>query len=726
MTDTAKRLALCFCLAVWVLPLVAAERPRVALVLGGGGARGAAHIGVLEVLERERVAIDCVAGTSMGALVAGALAVGLRPAEMREMLAGADWVDMFQDNPAYSELSYRNHVVSQRYLPGSETGVTDKGVQYQPGVVAGQKIKLFFNRVVRAEYGEPMIEKLAMPLAIIATDIGTGERVVFRDGSLTQAMRASMSVPGLLSPQVYRGRKFVDGGLVDNLPVEEARRLCNADMVIAINVGSPLLKAEDVGSLLTVSAQMINILTEQNVARSIAALDPARDLYLRPDLEGLTAGDFPKNAEIADRGKAAAEAIVPQLQRFKVPEPEYLAWRERFPQPDRELTIHEVQVAALGDVDSRAVTRHLNLKYGNTPEPEKIERDLLRVYGDGFYESVDYSVLQERDKNILRITPIEKSWGPDYLRFGLRLDAVLGDEATFALRGAYHKTWINSLGGELLVTGEIGNSSALGVDWYQPVEKTQHVFVQPSMLARRERQGIYENDKRYAEYQVRTLETRLAAGLALGSVGQVKGGWLTRMSDYEFYTGVPLLPNVQKWSSGPELRADMDQMDRLYFPQKGWALNGSYFESVTGDYSKITGEFKGAQNWNDFVFTTALRMTDSPKGNLPLYDAARLGGFMNLSGFYSDQMIGDSMRFGSVGVARIVGRMPLGLRGDLRVGATLEAGRMGLRYTETERDGWQQASSLYFGGETPMGIMYLGWGHVRNASSHWYLFIGTP
>ncbi|NSL56768.1 patatin-like phospholipase family protein [Uliginosibacterium aquaticum] len=702
-------------------------RPRVALVLGGGGARGAAHIGVLEVLERERIPIDCVAGTSMGALVAGAFAVGLKPDEMRKMLASADWVDMFQDNPAYSELSYRNHVVSQRYLPGSETGVTGKGLQYQPGVVAGQKIKLFFNRVVRAEYGEPMIEKLSMPLAIIATDIGTGDRVVFRDGSLTLAMRASMSVPGLLSPVTYRDRKFVDGGLVDNLPVQEARTLCNADTVIAINVGSPLLKAEDVGSLISVSAQMINILTEQNVARSIASIDKERDIYLRPDLEGLGAGDFPRNSEIADRGRKAAESIVPQLRRLAVSEDAYVAWRTQFEaRPTERAPISEVQVAELKYVHPEAVTRHLKQKNGKELEPSMIEKDLLRVYGDGAYESVDYSVQSERDKNILKVMPVEKSWGPDYMRFGMRLDSVLGSDATFSLRGAYHKTWLNSLGGELLFTGEVGHTAAVGVDWYQPVEPLQRFFVEPAMMFRRTRQDIYQNDKRYSEYQLRTFEGRVAGGLALGSVGQLRAGWLTRMSEYEFDTGIPLMPNTRTWTSGGELRADMDQFDRLYFPQRGWAFSASYFESLNENYSKVAGEAKAAHTWNDFVLNGQVRLVDSPSGQLPLYDAAKLGGFKNLSGFYNDQMLGDSLRFGLIGVERIVGRMPLGMRGDLRFGATMEMGRMGYRYTETQRAGWQQANAVYFGGETPFGLMYLGWGHVRNAPSHWYLFIGTP
>ena len=152
----------------------AAERPKVGLVLGGGGARGAAHIGVLEVLEQLRVPVDCVAGTSMGALIAGAWAAGLEPSTMRRAMANADWKDMFQDSPGYDDLSFRNKHLSQRFLPGSETGVTPKGLTAPPGVVSGQKIKLFFNGLVQADTGERFIETLPLPVSIIATDMASG------------------------------------------------------------------------------------------------------------------------------------------------------------------------------------------------------------------------------------------------------------------------------------------------------------------------------------------------------------------------------------------------------------------------------------------------------------------------------------------------------------------------------------------------------------------------
>ncbi|PKO37706.1 MAG: patatin, partial [Betaproteobacteria bacterium HGW-Betaproteobacteria-4] len=490
-----------------------AARPRIGLVLGGGGARGAAHIGVLEVLQKLRVPIDCVAGTSMGALVAGAWAAGMSPEKMREALAAADWSDMFVDNPEYAEMSYRNKLVSRSYLPGSESGVSANGVAYQGGVVAGQKIKLFFNQLVRANQGERNIEDLPLPLSIVATDIGTGERVVFRDGALTTAMRASMSVPGLLAPVDHQGRKLVDGGLVDNLPIAEVRERCRADVVIAVNVGSPLLKAEEVGSLLTVSAQMVGILTEQNVQRSLATLKAA-DIYIQPELNGITAADFSKHAEAAASGRAATQAATPKLARLAASETAYAAWWQGIEVSRRTSPrIDDIEIVGLNRVSPQAIERHLSVQPGETIRPTVIGRDLLRMYGDGYYESVDYTVLSQRDRNVLRIMPLEKRWGPDYARFSINLQADNSQGSTFGLRAAYHQTWLNPLGGELIYHGEIGTANRLGINYYQPLDARQRFFFEGTAGAGQTRLNIYEDDKRIAQY--RDSETGVGAHLGV-------------------------------------------------------------------------------------------------------------------------------------------------------------------------------------------------------------------
>ncbi|WP_300318622.1 patatin-like phospholipase family protein [Accumulibacter sp.] len=707
------------------------KRPRVGLVLGGGGARGAAHIGVLEVLEKLRVPVDCVAGTSMGALVAGVYASGLSPATMRSKLAEADWDDLFRDDPPLNEQNFRKKVLDKRFLPGSETGVGPQGVKGQPGIVMGQKIKLFFNLLVRDYLGERKIEALPLPLSIIATDIVGGERVVFRQGSLSEAMRASMSVPGLMAPVETDGKKLVDGGLVDNVPIDEARARCQADVIIAVNVGSPLLKAEDISGLLSVSAQMVNILTEQNVTRSLATLKPT-DIYIKPDLEGITAGDFKRSSETADRGVTAAEAVADRLRTLAVSETAYAAWTAEIQPPLRTAPrVDEVQIAGLKLVNPAVIERYLQIKPGDTVDPARIDADLMRAYGDGYYEHVDYALDSTlRDREILRVLPVEKGWGPDYLRFGINLDSNFRSDSTYSIRAAYQKTWLNSLGAELLTYGEFGSRNGVGVDFYQPLDARQRYFVEANANFLNRSTGIYENDNQLAQYSISQTTVRLASGMNVGLLGQARLGWQENWRKAELETGSPTLPQQSETYGGWFAALDFDQTDRIYFPTSGWSTSLKYFDTPAKGFSKLDAGASAYLPIGEWVIASRLSYQGSPIGKLPSYDLGQLGGMLNMTPFAVGQLKGDDMSYGSIRAERIIGRLPLGLRGDLRLGAALETAKVGRPFTETTLKGWIPAAAVYLGGETPFGPIYLGYGYSNAGTtggySNFYLFLGTP
>ncbi|MBK8576948.1 MAG: patatin-like phospholipase family protein [Candidatus Accumulibacter sp.] len=706
-------------------------RPRVGLVLGGGGARGAAHIGVLEVLERLRVPVDCVAGTSMGGLVAGAYAAGLSPAVMREELAKADWDDLFHDDPSFSQQNFRKKVLDRRFLPASETGVGPDGLKYQTGVVTGQKIKLFFNQLVGDYLGEREINRLPLPLSIIATDIVQGQRVVFRSGSLTTAMRASMSVPGLMSPVEINGEKLVDGGLVDNVPIGEARSRCQADVVIAVNVGSPLLKAEDISGLLSISVQMVNILTEQNVTRSLATLK-ATDIYIKPDLEGISAGDFKRTSETADRGVQAAESVADRLRLLAVSEAAYAAWTENIQVARREAPkIHEIQIAGLRLVNPAMVEQHIQVKPGDPVNPSVINPDLLRVYGDGYYQNVDYAMLDTlRDRNILRVMPLEKSWGPDYIRYGINLDSNFKSDSSYSLRLGYQKTWINSLGAELLAIGEIGSTNGVSVDYYQPVDARQRYFLETNLKYVSKISSVYQNDNKLAEYRILQGSARFGAGINLGALGQARAGWEENWWNPKLDTGLPVFPEQSKRYGGWVARFDLDQTDRLYFPTSGWNSSVKYFDAPTEHYSKVDGYASAYRSFGDWVLSSRVSYQGSPVGRLPFYDVGSLGGMLNMTAFAVGQLKGDDMSYVNARAERIIGRLPLGLRGDMRMGLAVEGAKIGTPYTETNLKGWINSTAIYLGGETPLGPVYLGYGYSSSGStggySNLYLFLGTP
>lgn len=708
------------------LASAAAARPRVGLVLGGGGARGAAHIGVLEVLKERRVPVDCVAGTSMGALTAGAYAAGISAKEMLTELGGADWNDMFEDNLDSTNLSYRQTRLSQTFLPGLELGVGGGGVKALPGAVDGQKIKFFFNKLVRSNLGERRIEWLALPLSIIATDIGSGERVVFHEGSLTKAMRASMSVPGLMAPISYHGRKLVDGGLVDNVPIGEARERCQADVVIAVNVGSPLLKPEDVGSAVTVAAQMVNILTEQNVSQSLAKLRPA-DIYIKPDLDGVTAADFAMFREAAARGRAAAEAVADRLAALAVDQAAYDAWWNRIATTARETPrVDEIQIVGRKRVSDEFVRRHLAIRAGDRMDTERLEADLLRVYGEGHFESVDYSLLPKPGQTILRVAPVEKSWGPDYLRFGVNIDSAVGHDSTYNVRVGYHRTWVNALGGEWLTTLQLGNLPGIHSEWYQPLDRRQRFFVQPGLSYQNRPFPVYQDNRRIAERELDESTLDLRAGYNVDRLGPIHVGWQGRHRKFTLNVGTAVPTDDSQRLGGWLAGLDFDRMNRLHLPSQGWAARASYFESPSAHYGKAEADLRAAVPLGSMVLHGRLHAVGSPKGELPIFDAASLGGFLNLSGFVKGQVVGDSVRYGHLRIEQIIGQMPLGIRGDMRLGMAIEAGRVDGRYTEQRLGGWQGSTALYLGGETPLGALYIGWGYAPRGMSNLFLFIGTP
>ncbi|MGZ5182356.1 MAG: patatin-like phospholipase family protein [Ramlibacter sp.] len=702
----------------------APARPRVGLVLGGGGARGTAHIGVLQVLDELHVPVDCIAGTSMGSLVGGAYASGVTPEAMMARLAKVDWRDLFDDNPSQAETNFRERRLQESYYPGLEFGVAD-GVRTAHGVVGGQKIKLFFNTLVGSERGERTIESLPLPLAIVATDIGTGEKVVFREGELSAAMRASMSVPALLSPVLYHGRRLVDGGLVDNLPIDEVRRSCNPDVVIAVDVGSPLARPEDVDSIASVTGQMINVLTEQNSVVARGMVRP-QDIYIKPDLEGITAADFNEFREGAARGRQAALAQSGRLSRYALPPAQYAAWASRLKAPEAPLPrIDEIQIVGLHVVNPANVAKHLHVKPGDRLDTHRLDRDIGRIYGDGDFESVDYRLVMVNGRNVLRIICTEKTWGPDYLRFGVSLEAG-SQENNFSLRGAYHRKWLNSMGAEWISGAQVGERANLFTDFYQPLDPRQRFFVEGQAGIQRDRLRIYQDNERIAEYILRQQRGMLYAGTNLGVYGQARLGWLYRKVDASVETGAPTLPTGKRTLEGWTVLTDLDQTDRVYYPTTGWRASLAYFKEPELDYSWASADLRAIRSWDPYIINARMRYYKTVQGKLPLADAGGLGGFLELSGYARNQILAGDIRFFSVRGEKILGKMPLGLSGDVRAGISLEFGRARQRFTETHLDGWQQAFSIYLGGETPLGPLFLGYGYGKGGHQSAYLFIGLP
>jgi NTE family protein len=708
-----------------------APRPRIGLVLGGGGARGAAHIGVIEVLEELNVPVDCIAGTSMGALVGGAYAAGVTTDVMRKRIAETDWNEIFNDSPERDSINLRRKQLDSRLVSGLEFGVKDGGIRFREGAVAGEKIKLFFNELVGANLGERNIEQLSIPLSIIATDIGRGERVVLKQGSLTLAMRASMSVPGFMVPINIGNRKLVDGGLVDNVPIREARERC-ADIVIAVDVGTPLLSPEEVTGVGGIATQVVNILTNQNVAASLAALKP-EDIFIQPDLGDLSATDLTRLAEGVLRGRVAASKVAAKLRSLSLAPEEFREWQKKLRGQRMQLpVVDEIRIAEMKRVNPEAVRRHLSVREGEPLDSKKLNDDLVRLYGDGDFQNIDYAVVSEHGKNILRLTPVEKPWGPDYLRFGLNLTSDFSQQrSAFNLRTTFQRTWMNSLGAEWLSTLQIGQENLFATEWYQPLNARQLWFAQPAIAFSNRLSGLFADGNRIADYRINEGRLALELGANLGVNGQIKAGWLERRINSRVVTGFSQLPTIEEHIGGPTFNVTYDSLDQAYFPSRGYTFNAKWLEVRRGlnafkPYSRLDVEATAAWSWGNSIVNGTLRSADSIRGVLPAYDALSLGGPLRLSGFAPDQLLGDEVLFGRLTLQQRLYQASSFFGTSVYAGASAEAGRMGVRFTEPNLSGWQSSYSVYLAANTFLGPVYFGYGYAPNGRSRWYLFLGTP
>ncbi len=335
---------------------VAKPRPRIGLVLSGGGARGAAHIGVLKVLEELRVPVDYIAGTSMGSIVGGSYASGNTIDQMLIDISTIKSAALASDAPPRQDVSFRRKQDDLKNFVGPEVGIRKGSLLLPKGVVTGVGLEAVLRDLAKVK-GSVNFDNLPIPFRAVATDIGTGKMVVFRSGDLAAVMRASMSVPGAIAPAEVDGKSLVDGGLTRNLPVDVARDM-GADVVIAVNLGTPLMRPDQISSLLGVTGQMINILTEQNVQASLASLKPG-DILIVPELGDYSSTDFDHMPDTVPIGEAAARKVADLLSRYSLTPQQYEEHRRRQKGDTVADTrpVNEIRVEGLKRVNPEVVDR---------------------------------------------------------------------------------------------------------------------------------------------------------------------------------------------------------------------------------------------------------------------------------------------------------------------------------------------------------------------------------
>lgn len=706
-------------------------RPRICLVLSGGGARGAAHIGVLKVLEELRVPVDCIAGTSMGSLVGGAYATGMSTADMEKLVGGLTTDAIFKERPPRQDLAIRRKIDDHTNLFTPEIGVRSDGLLLPKGVVSGVQLETVLRQLANAP-GYRDFDSLPIPYRAVATDLVAGTPVVFSEGELANVMRASMSVPGAVAPTEYQGKLLVDGGLTDNLPVDVARAM-GADVIIAVNLGTQLMKREELTSLIGVTGQMLNILTEQNVRTSLASLTPT-DILILPELGDFSAGDFNHLPKTIPIGEAAARRQADRLAALALPPDQYAQLRtaqRALPPPDLR-PVDEIRFSPLHRVSPAFAAATMETKPGQPITQETLDRDMRRLFGTGDFEHVNYRFLEEPGKRVLGVDAIEKTYGPNYLRFGLGLSSDFRGDAYFNLLASYRRTWLNSLGAEWRNDIQVGQTSSLVSEFYQPLDTRQLFFVAPRIELERRPVNIFSGSTRFAQYDLRRTDFAFDVGSQFTKYGEARLGVVIGHESASLSTGPAVLaPPV----SGVDRRAIearllFDQLDNINFPRFGYGGTLNVFASqggmgATDTYTK--GEFTatGAYSVGNNTLSMAIRAGSNIGGpGLPRYDLFQWGGFLQQSGYSTGQLMGGNIQF-----ARLVYYNKLvhqTFLDGVYAGASLEAGRVGAPLVPGSPTGLLKSASVFLGVDSPVGPFYLAYGRAGNGQYAFYLFLGKP
>jgi len=709
------------------------SRPRVGLALSGGGARGFAHVGVLRALEAMRIPVDCIAGTSAGSAVGAAYASGLSPDQIERALRSADWDrDMFDDAPPRRDQEARRKNEEKAYLLDVTIGIRDGSVLIPPGLVSGQKIELFLHRMLGTSSLLESFDRLPIPFRAIATDLEVGEMVVQDRGSLVTAVRASMAVPSAFSPVVSNGRLLVDGGLTRNMPVDVVRTMC-ADVVLAIDIGGPLMKREELSSAFGVAGQMLNILMERNMRESRAEVRPGQDVLIRPDLGDIGSTAFARGVDGIPAGEAATHAAAGALSHLVVSPEDYAAWQQgRAARVVRDDRYSGVRVVGTDRATSRALLAQAAMPIAGTLDRRRLESAINTWNSSGDFDRIGYSLKPEGPDSVLELEVLERGWGPNFLRFGLGAAADSRSNGVFNVLLGYRRPRINDWGGEFKTELQFGSTSRLSAELYQPFNRGDaRYFANPQFHAEEVPVWLFVGGNRVAEYGVRTAQIGLDLGVG-GRIGEVRLGAYAGKRDTFARTGSVLLPEVKDDYWGGQVSLVADQLDATDFPREGFLLgitarSEEVSSNLRGRYSTHRVQVSGKQvaSWGRHTLAGAFRFGEASE-QVALNEAFSLGGFMNLSGLQVNQLLGTSLRYASLNYQNQLLTLPNPLGRGLYGGLAVEGGQMRGLSIGLNREGWIGGVTGYLGAHTAIGPVYLGYGVADNRNRLVYLFLGRP
>lgn len=699
-------------------------RPRVALVLSGGGALGLAHVGVLRALEELQVPIDGIAGTSMGAIIGGLYAAGYSPDELEKLIETLDWNGFVRDAPDRRHLPYRRKVDDLVYLTRWELGVSKKGFLLPRAVVAGQRLGSELRLLALRAAGVDDFDRLPIPFRAVAADAANGETVVLSSGDLASAMRASMAVPGLFAPVERDGRLLVDGGVVANLPVDAARAM-GAEVVIAVDLREPLSDRSQPNSVAGVLSQSLDALSQREVQR---ALENA-EIVIRPEVSAWGLLDFHAGKELVARGLAAAQDRAIALRALAVDDAQWQLRLARQRRGEPEIAVRGIRVEPGPGLPERAVRRAVRTEPGKRLEPSLLADDLERLWELGVFETVDFALHPAPEGGWdLEIAGHPKPWGPNFLRTGVSLASDLEGSSRFDLLGALTLTGLDRLGREIKLQAQLGDLPIVTAELYQPLSDGQLPFFSLGFQAGERKQSLPVGDA-IVQYRLLDLHASADFGLALGRWGELRLGYrYDKAESWAFGDRPPEVPEFDRNHSGLAASLVVDQLDRVNFPRHGVLVASSYQGARTSlgadlDFDRLSFQSVLAASRGRHTLVALTQGQTALGGTLPPSEWTGVGGLFHLSGLPPGEVVGSYGASGALLYLCRLGRLPK--FGDgIYLGLSLEAGNAWRTPEEASTGDLRHAWAVVFGADTLLGPLYLGHGHAEGGSDSFYLYLG--
>ncbi|MEW8298095.1 MAG: patatin-like phospholipase family protein [Candidatus Thiodiazotropha sp.] len=705
------------------------ERPKIGLVLSGGGARGAAHVGVLRVLEELRIPIDFIAGTSMGAIVGGLYASGMTAEGLGEVVGEADWERLLSDRPPRAQRSFRRKGDDVGFLVDFDLGVDETGLLFPGGLVQGQNLEIELKRRTLPVITVDDFDDLPIPFRAIATDIVSGEEIVLDSGDLATAMRASMSAPGIFKPVRIGDRLLVDGGIVNNVPIEVVREM-GADILIVVDVGFPLLPESRLNSALGITKQMMTILINARAKDQIDLLTQG-DILISPDLGDLGSEEFQRMKEAQRLGGVKAMEFAETLAQLSVSKQSYLAYRKSIEDMRQGLPrIDNVIVENESKLSPKVIAERLTGQRENLLDVDQLESDIADIYGLDTFETVSYDITDKSGETTLAVSAGEKSWGPNYLRFGINLEDDFEGESNYNFAARLTRTEINEKGGEFRADFQIGETPRLFVELYQPLDYASRWFINPQFIYQRENSTLFQDGLRIAQFLSTSTTFSFEGGRQLGNWGEIRIGLSRSRVDDALRVGQPGLVNGSIDIYGLSAGFSYDTIDRVAIPRSGINLSlgwSSVRENLGSDVAfEVAGLFfLKPQTWGDHTLLHWWDIEGTTRDETAGVKPFSLGGLFNLSGYAAGELLGKHSAIGRLLYYHRLGEqaMPV-LSTPVYLGCSIEVGNVWQSRDEISAENTLFAGSIFLVFDTLLGPIYLAYARAEENHQSAYLFLG--